>query len=590
MSVPLPKRHFALSASRYLPIISFGSAICCCLAGEPDLILHHGRIVTVDPGFSIHEALAVEGNRIVRVAANDEVLKLKGPRTQSLDLHGKMVLPGLMDSHTHPTGASMTEFDHSIPTMESIPEVLDYIRSRTQAVKEGEWIVLQQVFITRLREQRYPTRTELDRVAPRHPVVFRTGPDASLNSLALKLSGIDRNFKIAEGVPGKIEKDGNGEPTGILRSAGNYVKIPDRSGGPVATREQRTERLKQLFKDYNSVGITSICDRDASPAALELYTRLRDRGELTVRVSASHHIDTLGPLTNIQEQIRRVADHPLFKERDEWLRIIGIKTFLDGGMLTGSAYMREPWGVSDIYSISDPNYRGVLFIPKERLLAIVQTAVESGLQFTAHSVGDGAVHGLLDVYEELSRTGLPVRKTRACITHANFQSREAVQKLAALGVVVDIQPAWLYLDTRTLVAQFGYERLRWFQPLRTIFESGAVAGGGSDHMQKIGPFRSINPYHPFLAMTTAITRQAKWYEGALHPEEALTREQAIRFYTINNAYLLFNEDKLGSLEPGKLADFIVVDTDLLTCPKEKIVATQVLKTYVNGRLVFERTN
>src|SRR5213078_3390995 len=163
------------------------------------------------------------------------------------------------------------------------------------------------------------------------------------------------------------------------------------------------------------------------------------------------HIDTLGPITNIQARIRRVASDPLFKEHDDWLRIIGIKTYLDGGMLTGSAYLREPWGVSTIYAITDPDYRGVLFIPKERLLPIVRTAVESGLQFTAHSVGDGAVHTLLDVYEELTKGGLPVRQTRGCITHANFMSREAVEQAVRLGVVVDVQPAWLYLDTRTLV-------------------------------------------------------------------------------------------------------------------------------------------
>lgn len=213
---------------------------------------------------------------------------------------------------------------------------------------------------------------------------------------------------------------------------------------------------------------------------------------------------------------------------------------------------------------------------------MVQTAVESGLQFTAHSVGDGAVHALLEAYEEVGK-GRPIRQTRPCITHCNFMSKEAVEKMVELGVVADIQPAWLYLDTRTLVKQFGDARLRYFQPLRSIFMANGIAGGGSDHMQKIGSLRAINPYNPFLGMATAVTRQAKWHDKPLHLEEALSRPQAIRFYTANNAYLLFREHEVGTLEAGKFADFIVVDTDLLACPDNKIAGTQVLETWLGGR-------
>jgi predicted amidohydrolase YtcJ len=165
-------------------------------------------------------------------------------------------------------------------------------------------------------------------------------------------------------------------------------------------------------------------------------------------------------------------------------------------------------------------------------------------------------------------------------------SAEAVRQMAELGVAADIQPAWLYLDTRTLSAQFGYDRLRYFQPLRSLFEAGAIAGGGSDHMQKIGSRRSVNPYNPFLGMWTTITRKAKWHDGRLHPEEALSREQAIRFYTINNAYILFLDDRVGSLEEGKRADLIVLDRDLLTCPEDDIKDARVLRTYVDGELVY----
>ena len=538
----------------------------------------------MDRQFSVVPAMAIRGERILKVGGHEAVLETKGPGTVIRNLEGKMVLPGLIDSHLHP-GAAMTEFDHAIPPMETIQDVLDYVRARASALPAGQWIEVRQVFITRLREQRYPTRAELDRAAPNHPTMFATGPDASLNSLALKLSGIDPGFKVSDGGPGYVEKDpASGEPTGLLRSCTRYVKT--RPSGRQPTEQDHYQRTLELFKDYNSVGLTSIGDRDAEGSAIDRYRHMADQGQLTVRIAVSQHIDTLGALGDIQDAIREVARNPLCREHP-LLRIIGIKTYLDGGMLTGSAYLREPWGVSQIYAITDPAYRGVRFIPHERLLPIVQTAADCGLQFTAHAVGDGAVHALLDVYEEL-QSNPALRPTRPCISHANFMSREAVAKLSQLGVSVDIQPAWLYLDTRTLVKQFGYDRLRYFQPLRSIFESGGVAGGGSDHMQKIGSLRSVNPYNPFLGMWVAITRQARWYEGALHPEEALTREQAVRFYTANNAYLLFSEKLVGSLEPGKLADFIVLDKDLLTCPTDEIRNIQVEQTYFNGKPVYEQ--
>jgi predicted amidohydrolase YtcJ len=563
--------------------------IFCCsnsiFAEEADLIVHNGKIVTVDSDFSITRAMAVKGNRILRLGSNREILKLKGNQTKVINLNGKMVLPGFFDSHVHPCGACMTEFDHPIPQMDSIEDVLNYIKGRADVLEDGQWIVVQQVFITRLREQRYPTKDELDKAAPKNPTVFRTGPDASLNTLALKLSGIDRNFKVTDGGPGHIEKDPQtGEPTGILRSCNRYIKSS--SSGAKPAESDRYERLLELFKDYNTVGITAICDGSASPSNLKRYQKMLNDDQLTVRISAQHYVNTIGPIEQVKENIRKVAEHPLC-EGGPMLKIIGVKVFLDGGMLTGSAYMRKPWGVSKIYAIDDPEYRGVLFIPKDRLLQMVQTATEHKLQFTAHTVGDGAVHTLLDVYNEVSKT-MPLRKTRPCITHSNFMSEESVKKAAELGVIPLIQPAWLYLDTRTLAKHFGYDRLRYFQPLKSLFEIDCIAAGGSDHMQKIGSVRSINPYDPFLGMWTTITRRAKWYEGRLHPEEALTRKQAIRFYTINCAKALFMDEHVGSLEKGKLADFIILDTDLLKCPVNDFRNAKVLSTYINGRCVFEQ--
>lgn len=555
-------------------------------AADADVILHNGKVATVDKNFTIQQAIAIGGERILKVGSNAEVLKLKGPKTEVIDLGGKLVIPGLIDSHVHSTSACMTEFDHPIPDMETIQNVLDYIKGRAKALPEGTWIHVSQVFITRLKEQRYPTKEELDAAAPKHPVLFATGPDASVNSLALKLSGIDKDFRVTDGGAGYIEKDPKtGEPNGILRNCTRYVKV--QGSGRQASEIDRLDRLMQLHKDYNAVGITGTVDRDASPGDINQYRKLLDNGKLSVRVACSHSIGTGGAVENIQKNIQKVAEHPLHQNGSAMLKIIGIKTYLDGGMLTGSAYMRQPWGVSKIYSITDPEYKGLLFIPREKLLPIVQTTVDAGLQFTAHLVGDGAVHTLLDVYEEVNRK-TPIQKTRPSITHSNFMSQEAVDKCAKLGVMVDIQPIWLYMDARTLAAQFGNDRLRYFQPLKSLFAASVVAGGGSDHMQKIGSFRSINPYNPFLGMQTTITRRARWHEGQLHPEEALTREQALRFYTINNARIMFLDDQVGSLEAGKLADLAVLDLDILSCPEEKIRDTNCVRTYVGGKLVHEK--
>jgi predicted amidohydrolase YtcJ len=194
---------------------------------------------------------------------------------------------------------------------------------------------------------------------------------------------------------------------------------------------------------------------------------------------------------------------------------------------------------------------------------------------------------MVDAYSEVNNE-FPVRTARPCISHANFMSAEAISRMKQLGVVADLQPAWLWLDGATLRKQFGNQRLAYFQPYKTLFESGVTVGGGSDHMQKIGSLRSINPYNPFLGMWTTLARQPRWTDEPLHPEQRITREQAIRLYTINNAYLTFEEEEKGSLEKGKLADFIVLDRDILTCPVDEIRNIQVEQTYLGGKQVYTR--
>ena len=571
----------------------FGSRLCLSLifvplmsslaSAQPETIFFNGKIVTVDETFSIAEAIAVRGDRIQDVGPTARIRQLAGPETILVDLKGRTVIPGLCDSHVHAPAASLYEFDHPIPEMDTVADVLKYVAARAELLPDGDWIVVRQVFITRLRDQRYPTRKELDAASPNNPVMFSTGPDCVCNSLALKLSGIDKDFQITDGQSGQIERDPTtGELTGILRNASRFVN--SKSNEKSATREEKTERLKQLFADYNAVGLTSVADRAASEDAIASYSDLRQQGSLTCRVFLSYGVNGNGKREEIEAAIEKAAKHPLHEYNSQlWLR--GVKVFLDGGMLTGSAYMQKPWGVSDIYSISDPDYRGIRFIQQENLVHMARFALERDLQFTAHSVGDGAVQALIDAYAEIQRE-FPVRRSRPCITHCNFMSLQAIQQMQELGVVADLQPVWLWLDGATLRKQFGDERLAYFQPYKTLFDHGVIVGGGSDHMQRIGSMRSVNPYNPFLGMWTVLSRQPRRTDLPLHPEQAISREQAVRLYTMNNAWLTFEERQKGSLERGKLADFVVLNADLLTCPLDEVRTLTVNETYLGGRRVY----
>ncbi len=553
-------------------------------SAAPDLIIHNAKVLTVDKDFRVAEAVAIKDDKILDVGTNDHILALADDGTTRYDAEGKMVLPGLMDSHLHAVSSALFEFDHEVPEMLTVEDVLGYVKDRAAKLGPGKWVNVSQVFITRLKVPRYPTRAELDKAAPENPVAFRTGPDASLNTLALKASGIDRNFTVEDGSPCRVEKDANGDPTGILRQCSRFIKSESSNRTP--TDAERVEWVKKLLADYNSVGITTIGDGDTSDSELELYRQLWKNNELTVRVFATVSVNAQDPIEKIEQRLQTAAKDPLHTYNNMlWLR--GAKVFLDGGMLTGSAYMLKPWGVSKIYSITDPEYRGMRYIEPDKLARIMRVSLENDLQLAAHSQGDAAVTTYVDAVEQLANSGVDTVAARPMITHGSFMTDEAISRMAKLGVVANVQPNWLQLDGGILMKQFGEERTKFFIPFRTLFDRNVMVGGGSDHMQKIGSFRSINQYNPFLGMWTAIARSPRWMDKPFHPEQAITREEAIRLYTINNAYILFDEAAKGSLEPGKLADVIVVDRDLLTCPTDDIPQTKVLRTYLGGKLVYE---
>jgi predicted amidohydrolase YtcJ len=353
----------------------------------------------------------------------------------------------------------------------------------------------------------------------------------------------------------------------------------------VATDKDRLWALKSMLARYNSVGITSIIDRSEGPEGFRAYQTLYRSGELTVRSFITYLIQAQGT----PEQVRSEIEHIPFVTGwgDNWVRVGSLKTIADGGILIGTAYLREPYGPNTrIYGFIDPNYRGVLSVPKENLFEMAKTAAELGWQMTAHTTGGGATDVLLDAYENVNRT-IPIRDRRFTVTHGNFPNVQAIERSKKLGVVYDIQPFWLYLDGPAIKDVFGPERMKDFQPLRSLFDAGIVVGGGSDHMIRFDPREATNPYHPFLGMWIAITR--KMVDGnVLNPEQRITRMEALKMWTWSGAYLMFAEKEKGSIETGKLADLAIITKNYATCPEDEIKDIEALRTVVGGKVVYDR--
>jgi predicted amidohydrolase YtcJ len=339
---------------------------------------------------------------------------------------------------------------------------------------------------------------------------------------------------------------------------------------------------------YNRYGITSLFSGSGSYESMRIYRDMLEREILTARIYQNISLPIRGEVTkeSVSEILKDYRDVTGYG--DEWVRTGQLKISLDGGILTGTAYLREPWGekAGSYFGIDDPDYRGILNYTHEELLMIVTAANDLGWSFTAHCTGGGGVDLLLDVFEEVNRIK-PIKERRFSIIHGNFFTREAIRRMNELGVYANMQPAWFERDADAMRYILGEERIRTFHPYRSLVDAGVIVNGGSDHMVKWDANTAINPYNPFVAMWTVITRTTD-RGSVIMPSEALTREEALKMYTINNAWASFEESLKGSVEPGKLADMAVLSDDILTCPVDKIKDIESLKTILGGRIVFSQ--
>lgn len=564
-----------------------------------DLVVVNGRIVTVDRAFTTAEAVAIRGGRFTAVGGNAQVRRLIGAQTKVIDAGGRTVIPGLIDTHVHATGVAAGEAVQPFQELGSVDAIQTWVRTEVARTPPGTWIWCPRLYPTRLKERRFPTRAELDAAAPNHPVAVDGAYAFVLNTAALRAAGITRQTSAPAG--GAIVKDAAGEPTGLLRNVGGMLSR-FRAGSATSS----LPHLERVHQAYNRIGITSVIERGATPdnyqeyEALKRDNRLHVRSTVTIRLPRVPECSTAGtagpsadagnPCPNQVEEITKfVQGLPFtFGSGDDMLKPGPLKIVVDGGILIGTSFMREPYGLQarGLYGLDDPQYRGALTLTPQQINAAVAIGHSLGWQMVAHVTGDAGVDAVLDAYEATQRMERATDR-RHTLMHAYFVTPETAQRAARLGVPVDTQPAWYYKDADALADGLGAPRMQRFVGLRTWLDAGVHTAINTDHMFGMDADTALNPYNPFLTMYAATTRRTQSGK-VLGADQKVTREEALRMMTTEAAYLSFDEETRGSIEPGKLGDLVILSDHILTCTPEQLRAIRPEATILGGKVVYER--
>jgi len=539
-------------------------------ACRADLVLLNGKVVTVDPEFSVAEAVAVKDRRIVAVGSTAEIEGLVGAGTEVIDLEGRMVLPGLIDSHIHmvSTGLTMSMIDCRTPPMDSIADIVVAVRERAEKARAGEWIAGRGWDQAKLAEHRNPTRWDLDEAAPDNPVYLtRTcGHVVVVNSKALEVAGVTRDTP--QPVGGTIVKDEDREPTGLLLERPAFWLVLKHV--PPPDLERKKEAIRLASRAFSEAGLTGVIEAGIAAEDMRAYQEVLREGGLTVRVNMM--LKGVEGDEPVEESLRRIREFPLTTGfGDDMVRFLGLKLLIDGGIGCRTALLREPYE-------GEPDNRGILTMPEEKLQRLVDEANLQGMMVGVHCAGGGAMDIVLRAFEETDRKR-PIKGRRFTLIHAYQPSEENFETCRRLGVVVASQPSFLYYLGDSYYENVGPERSKWLKPHRAWIDHGIVVAAGTDS--------PVTPYPPFVSLWAAIARRTEVQETQMGTGQKVTREEAIRMYTINGAYLTFEEDARGSIEPGKLADLIVIDRDILTCPEDDIKETKVLRTILSGKTVYK---
>jgi hypothetical protein len=515
------------------------------------------------------EALAIRGETIAAAGSDSEIRRLAGPATRVEDLGGRRVLPGFIDSHTHFIDGGRYLLGADLREARSEKEMAALVGRHAARQPAGRWILNGNWDHERWSPARLPSRASIDPLTPDHPVLVSRldGHMALANSLALERAGVTRATPDPPG--GQIDRDPRtGEPTGILRDAA--MSLVDRVVPPPSPEEQ-DEALAAAQAHALSLGVTSIHDMSSGTLEvyrrdLEAFRRARVRGRLQPRVYAC------APLSEwrwVADEIERTG------RGDAWLRLGGLKGFMDGSLGSTTAYFFEPY-------VDSPQTRGLLTgdMAEEGVMQTLITAAQrAGLQVNVHAIGDRANAMLLDLFSEAERQGAPHGR-RQRVEHVQHLRRDEIARFAAEGVIASMQPYHVIDDGSWAEKRIGYERCRTTYAFRSLLDSGARLAFGSDW-----PVASLDPLWGVYGAVTRRTRDAR-HPGGWIPEQKITVEEALRAYTRDAAYAELEEGRKGALRPGYLADLVILSRDILSIPPEEIPQARVERTLVGGRTVY----
>jgi hypothetical protein len=535
----------------------------------PDLILYNGKITTFVSELPQCSAIACKDGRIVAIGADASVRALAGARTEQIDLQGRTAVPGFNDAHNHMLQVGIKFSRLEVEHCTSIAEMVEMVRRRAEITPPGQWIIGEGWNESLFAEGRLPTRHDIDQATTRHPVMLQRFFNMDVvNSMALELGGVSAATPDPSG--GKIERDASGEPTGILRAA---AKLFCRSLIPTPTEEECIEAIAAAGAAYLKVGITSVLEPGLYPYELRAYVRARNAGRLPLRVNLMPSWHGFREEETEEELEDRAANlGAITGIGDTWLSMGGLKMAVDGGTTSHTAWMFQPFIGED--KVHDFNR-----LDPEDLRLYFARGHELGWDIGIHAIGDRAHHESALAFADIIDAS-PRKDHRHNLIHAYFATEESLQIMARLQIAAVIQPTFIYFEGDDLFRDVGAELAHQYKPMRTYLDRGIPVIATSD-------IPSTVHYNPFIGLYSLVTR--KTYKGTpIAPHEAVSREEALRAYTVSGAWLTREEHLKGPLAPGFLADIAVLDRDYFSCPEEEIKEIKVDMTILDGRVVYTR--